>query len=98
MQANPEQEHRKQIEVKLGRLLQDLSGLSAAELDPSASFLELGFDSLFLTQFTQSVSSEFKVKVTFRQMMDELGSLNQLAVFLATYLPIAALLGHWPFR
>jgi acyl carrier protein len=46
--------------------LHDLSGVPREQLDPAASFLDLGFDSLFLTQARQAFGREFGVKITFR--------------------------------
>ncbi|MGH9648571.1 MAG: aminotransferase class III-fold pyridoxal phosphate-dependent enzyme, partial [Bryobacteraceae bacterium] len=70
-------------------IIQDLSGMDEATIDPSASFLELGFDSLFLTQVTQSVQGQFGVKITFRQLLDGLSSIHALAAFLDEQLPPA---------
>ena len=44
----------------------DLSGA-----DGSTSFLEMGFDSLFLTQVTQALQTKFELKVTFRQLLGD---------------------------
>ncbi len=63
-------------------VLADLSGMEAAQIDPAASFIELGFDSLFLTQVTQALQGQFNVKVTFRQLMTELASVDALADYL----------------
>ena len=63
-------------------ILQDLSGMEAAKIDPAATFLELGFDSLFLTQVTQALQAQFAVKVTFRQLMTDLASVDALADYL----------------
>ena len=71
-------------------LFEELSGLEPAALDPTASFLELGFDSLFLTQVAQSVSSKFKVAITFRQLLDELTSIDTLTSYLAGAIPDSA--------
>ena len=67
------------IKADLTEIFQDLSGVDLGETDPSTSFLELGFDSLFLTQVTQSLQSKFNLKITFRQLLDQLSSLEALA-------------------
>ena len=51
---------------RLGKVIEELSGLEPEEIDPELSFLELGFDSLFLTQAALGFQREFGVKVTFR--------------------------------
>ena len=58
-----------------------LSGAEAPDLN--ASFMELGADSLFLAQFSKAVETRFAVKVTFRQLMNDLSSLAALADYLA---------------
>ena len=72
-------------------LLEDLSGTDFAAVDLKASFVELGLDSLTLTQAAIQVKSEFKVDVTFRQLMEKYRSLDALAGFLDSALPVAAL-------
>ncbi len=71
---------------KLQDILEDLSGSDLSQADPSTSFLEMGFDSLFLTQVTQSLQSEFGVKITFRQLLGDLSSIKDLASYLDTTL------------
>ncbi len=67
--------------------LEEASGVDAAELSPTATFLELGLDSLFLTQFALAVQKKFGVKVTFRELVEKLPSLDALAGFLDAALP-----------
>ena len=69
--------------VQLKGLFNELSGEDLSGADPGASFLDLGFDSLLLTQVSQAVQSRFGTKITFRQIMNELASLDALAGFLA---------------
>jgi amino acid adenylation domain-containing protein len=63
----------------LKALITDLSGTDLEGAEPDASFLELGFDSLFLTQLTQGVQSKYKVKLTLRQLMENYATLGDLA-------------------
>ena len=51
-------------------------------MDVSASFLELGLDSLLLTQAAQLFQRKFGVRITFRQLMEDLSSLDALATHL----------------
>lgn len=85
--TNPQDPQRTRIADQLRRTLETLSGIPAAQIDPQAKFLELGLDSLFLTQLSQEVSSQFKTKIAFRQLMDELGSVEALAAHLASLAP-----------
>ncbi len=63
----------------LKALIADLSGTDLADAEADASFLELGFDSLFLTQLTQGIQSKYRVKLTFRQIMESYPTLDSLA-------------------
>lgn len=71
-----------QILSILDTILSDLSGFELSELDMSASFLELGFDSLFLIQFSTSIKGELGVQVSFRQMIEETPTFPSLAAYL----------------
>src|SRR5208283_1380099 len=52
-QAPPSARPRKEVlRGILADIFEDLSGIDVAHTDASASFLDLGFDSLFLTQVT----------------------------------------------
>ncbi len=75
------------IIAKLANTFAELSGMEAGEMDPAATFLELGFDSLFLTQVSQALQSAFGVKVTFRQLLDQLASIDALANYMDEQLP-----------
>ncbi len=68
-------------------VLKELSGRDRAELDPAANFFELGFDSLFLTQASQGFRKKFGVKITFRQLLEELSSVDAIADYLDQQLP-----------
>ena len=75
------------ITGKLAGMFAELSGMEAGEIDATATFLELGFDSLFLTQVSQSLQGGFGVKITFRQLLDQLSSIDALATYLDEQLP-----------
>lgn len=63
----------------LKNIFQDLSGIAAAEMDEQASFLELGFDSLFLTQAVGKIKKELQVGLSFRQLFEEAPNFDELA-------------------
>ena len=81
----PASSRRASLVPRLARLLEDVSGIEAG--DESATFVELGFDSLALTQVAQQLQKEFGVKVTFRQMMEAFTSLGELAAHLDQQMP-----------
>ncbi|QQS42022.1 MAG: amino acid adenylation domain-containing protein [Acidobacteriota bacterium] len=68
-------------------LFHEMSGIDTADLDESATFLELGFDSLFLTQASQAIKAKFGASVAFRQMLDELSTLETLSEYVDENLP-----------
>ena len=83
--ASPER--RGALVAKLQTLFSELSGMSPAELVPGTSFLELGLDSLFLTQASSAIQRTFRVKVAFRDLLEELSTLDALAARLDAELP-----------
>ncbi len=86
--ATPSVAHNDTMLSELKALITDLSGTDLADAEADASFLELGFDSLFLTQLTQGIQSKFRVKLTFRQIMESYPTLGTLAAHLdATVAP-----------
>ncbi len=76
-----------EIRSELNRVFTKLTGVSDAHPDPSVTFLELGFDSLFLAQTARVLQDQFGVKITFRQLLTELTSIDQLVAYLDTNLP-----------
>src|SRR5262249_10644604 len=56
-------------------------------VEESADLMELGLDSLLLTQAAQLFQRKFGVSITFRQLMEELSSLGAIASHLDASLP-----------
>ena len=83
----PRADRSARISQEIAELLGDLSGLDLAADQYGASFLELGFDSLFLTQAAQKIQNKYGVKVAFRQLLDTLGSIRLVAEYLDQQLP-----------
>ncbi|MET1161903.1 MAG: amino acid adenylation domain-containing protein, partial [Pseudoxanthomonas sp.] len=69
--------------AKLQSVIEEVSGLEVVEAECATPWLELGLDSLALTQLSLQVQRSFKVKVTFRQMMEQYGSMARLLEYLA---------------
>ena len=61
---------------------QELSSANLTELGPTASFMEMGLDSLFLVQVCVAIEKRFGIRITFPQLMEEMTTLNELADFL----------------
>ncbi|HJV53959.1 MAG TPA: amino acid adenylation domain-containing protein, partial [Noviherbaspirillum sp.] len=73
--------------AQLRDVLENTSGIEMADAPASANFIELGLDSLTLTQVANQIRQDFKVKLTFRQLMEEHRSLGALAAYLDQQLP-----------
>lgn len=71
-------DRKAEIEARIRAMLEELSGESLAGASAQATFLELGFDSLFLGQVVKRVQRQFGVKVNFRQLMREYPSIAAL--------------------
>ena len=78
---------RSQLEARIAAIFENLSGRSFAEGESGASFLELGFDSLLLTQAAQGLQTHFGVPIRFRQLLDELASVEAVAAHIAALRP-----------
>ena len=70
---------RNKIAEILSEVFEELSGVDVSQADGSTSFLEMGFDSLFLTQVTQALHAKFGLKITFRQLLGDLCSMDALS-------------------
>ena len=81
---------RERLQREVLALLSSLSGMDLAEADPSLSFIELGFDSLFLTQAAVALHKKFGTKITFRQLLQEIPGPSAVAEHLDRVLPADA--------
>ncbi|MFZ2754996.1 MAG: amino acid adenylation domain-containing protein [Lysobacteraceae bacterium] len=67
---------------RLVALIEDVSGFEIGTSETDTPWLELGLDSLALTQLALQLQRAFQVKVTFRQIMEQYGTAAQLATHL----------------
>lgn len=72
---------------KIKQLLEDASGIEMEGVNPDSSFVEIGLDSLLLTQVALTLKKEFALPITFRQLNEEYGTISDLAVYLDKTLP-----------
>ncbi len=79
------------VNSKLKDIFNELSGIPQSEMDDHATFLELGFDSLFLTQAVSKIKKQLSVNINFRQLFDEAPSFDALAELIDEQLPDNAL-------
>lgn len=88
--------HLESIRATVVAILEDLSGETPPADEPNLSFLEMGFDSLFLTQVAQRIQSKLKVKITFRQLLGDYATIPTLSQFLADSTPRPAVAAAAP--
>lgn len=67
----------------LADVLETTSGIDVSAAEPTTTFLELGLDSLSLTQVALALKKKFKVKIAFRNLLEDYPNLETLAAFLA---------------
>jgi amino acid adenylation domain-containing protein len=78
---------RGRIVDAIKKTFEDASGIELAAADASATFVELGLDSLVLTQCAQKLQGAMGVRVALRQLMEDQATLAALAEYLDTSLP-----------
>lgn len=78
---------RERLLAEIAHVFEDLSGIEFSLEDRTRSFVELGLDSLFLTQARQAFQAKYGVKLTFRQLQEEAATLAELAEFIDRALP-----------
>ncbi|MFD2917699.1 polyketide synthase [Psychroserpens luteus] len=72
---------------KITEIVENNSGIEIEASEFNQSFLELGLDSLVLTQMAINLKNEFNTPISFRQLNDEFGSPDLLATHLDNVLP-----------
>lgn len=75
------------LQSALIALLSDMSGEALGTGDAGATFLELGFDSLFIGQFAQRIEKDYKIKLSFRELLSNIPTVSDLAAHLDAQLP-----------
>ena len=88
--AAPVESRDLRLRSRIAEVFAELSGIETRPEEAEYQFLELGFDSLFLTQATQALSKAFGVKLTFRQLMEQCSTIASLAAHLDGVLPADA--------
>ena len=71
----------------LSEVLEDASGIEMAGVSPDLTFLEIGFDSLLITQLALTLKKKFGLPITFRQLNESYATPNQLVDYLDQALP-----------
>ncbi|MBB2148390.1 polyketide synthase [Pedobacter gandavensis] len=68
-------------------ILENTSGIDMQDASAEISFIEMGLDSLLLTQIAIALKKSFHVPITFRQLNEEFSNLDLLANYLDQQLP-----------
>ena len=72
---------------RLKTIFENASGIEMGMVPEGLNFIEIGFDSLLLTQVSLNLKKEFGLPVTFRQLNETHTTLDSLAGFLDENLP-----------
>lgn len=73
---------RNEIVKSIITIVEEASGFDLASASEQDHFLELGLDSLVLTQMATSLKGRFEVDITFRQLMEQFTCIGEVADFL----------------
>ena len=72
---------------KLKKIFENASGIEMQNVSSDRHFIEIGFDSLLLTQVALNCKKEFGLPVSFRQLNETHSSLELLAGYLEEQMP-----------
>ena len=75
------------LRKQLVEVFEEASGVDLNEFSDDTCFLEMGLDSLFLTQISLKLKNTFGVDVGFRELTDECSDLNGLIQKLEPHVP-----------
>lgn len=78
MEQNMSNDKRLEFSKKLIDIFEKSSGIDVGSMGKEVTFLEMGMDSLFLTQMALQLKKELKIEVTFRQLLEEYSSIEAL--------------------
>ena len=69
--------------LRLKRSLEEASGSDLTDVSESTTFLEMGFDSLFLTQWTLTLNKKYGVSIPVHRLFDDLATLSNAAKYIS---------------
>lgn len=67
------------IVIEIRNIIADISGLNLDNISDECSFIEMGLDSLLLTQLASTLQRQFQVPINFRKLNEELFNIEILA-------------------
>ena len=86
--ANNGYDKKSLVTKKLVEVFEDVTGFDLEDVEPGAHFSEAGLDSLMLTQIATALQQEFGGDITFRNLMEDYASFDDLAVFYLDVIPV----------
>ena len=85
--SKTEESRRERLIRILKQTLQEVSGMDLNSVDDSMTFLEMGFDSLFLTQWTFMLKKKFGIQISFHHLFDDLSTISLLIEYIEKEMP-----------
>jgi acyl transferase domain-containing protein len=70
------------VKTRLLRVLRDATGIEVKPSDEASTFLEIGFDSLLITQISAKIRKEFGIALQFRDLVEEYPNVKRLSQYL----------------
>jgi amino acid adenylation domain-containing protein len=90
MPPETKRSRKESLVQKVKTILEDASGIEMNGVTPDMTFIEMGLDSLLLTQVALTLKKEFNLPITFRQLNEDYDNLDTLASFMEANLPAEA--------
>ncbi|MBE0339227.1 aminotransferase class III-fold pyridoxal phosphate-dependent enzyme, partial [Paenibacillus sp. 23TSA30-6] len=87
--ASVTDQHKSSILQRLAKMIGNVSQLSLEELEPQTHFLELGLDSINLSQVRHSIKDTFGLDVPMNEFFESLTTLELLASYVAERVSIS---------
>lgn len=78
---------KQRLIYQVKEILENTSGIDMSSVTPEMTFIEVGLDSLLLTQVALNLKKKFALPITFRQLNEEYSNLNLLTTYLDHKLP-----------
>lgn len=78
MSHDPKSDEAKVLRDKLGQIFESAAGIELDDYTDTISFLEMGLDSLFLTQISLKVKQELGVAIAFRELSEGCDNIERL--------------------
>ncbi|WP_421943901.1 amino acid adenylation domain-containing protein [Pedobacter sp.] len=85
--ANVQIMRKNNLAAKVKQVLEDASGIEMENVEQDQNFVEIGLDSLLLTQVAISLKKEFGLPITFRKLNEEYSSINALVDYIDNNIP-----------